>query len=470
MVLLAPVPDYEGLVNGCLCSKTSVHFSKPSNEWPNIVIFTGGARYQFDAQNRDRRRIHHKDDWVDAFPAAVRDFNVRLHDLRELSDPNEGALSACTGRHTGILEGILNSPAGRYILTSCFKDIEMAVDGHKPLVVLPFCTSNRHRSVAMGTLISAGLYVLGMDHFLGHLHANASWPDMKCGGKCARCRSHFDHAEATQLVLAHLDSQVTRYATHPADRQRSRGGGGTIPDPAAHSAPPPVTRGTSIGPPVPKGPPASLRSGGSGGDGGGGPPNGPPAPRVVPPRDDLDWRDRAIRAEALLERVQVELQESKDRNTALELRIQDLETQNRNLYGQACVAEQWNEWFQDQQEKGFLAGYHQETPQHTPRSTPRGTPGRGSRGRSSRGRSGSEDDGGYISRSSTPQRSRSGFLRRGKMGDRSTTPSGKGRSPTPTPQGGAAGSSTDRTDHSTAFGDGHDAMESITEETLNANR
>ena len=127
--------------------------------------------------------------------------------------------------------------------------------------------------------------------------------------------------------------------------------------------------------------------------GGGGPRKGPPAGRVVPPRDDLDWRDRAIRAEALLERVQVELQESKDRNTALELRIQDLETQNRNLYGQACVAEQWNEWFQAQQEKGFLAGYHQETPQHTPRSTPRGTPGRGSRGRSTRGRSGSEDDG-----------------------------------------------------------------------------
>ena len=221
------------------------------------------------------------------------------------------------------------------------------------------------------------------------------------------------------------------------------------------------------GPPVPKGPPAPLRSGGSGGDGGGGPPKGPPAGRVLPPRDDLDWRDRAIRAEALLERVQVELQESKDRNTALELRIQDLETQNRNLYGQACVAEQWNEWFQDQQEKGFLAGYHQETPQHMSRSTPRGTPGRGSRGRSTRGRSGSEDDGGYISRSSTPQRSRSGFFRRGKMGDRSTTPSGKGRSPTPTPRGGAAGSSTDRTDHSTAFGDGHDTMESITEETLN---
>ena len=115
---------------------------------------TGGAKYQFDAQGRDGKRIHHKDGWVDSLPPAVRHFNVRLHDLRELSDPNEGALSSCAGRHTGILEGILNSGAGRHLLSLCFKDIQVAVDG-------PFCSSNRHRSVAMGTLISAGLYVLG---------------------------------------------------------------------------------------------------------------------------------------------------------------------------------------------------------------------------------------------------------------------------------------------------------------------
>ena len=118
MVLLAPVPNYEGLVNGCFCSTTSVYYNRPASDWPNIIIFTGGARYQFDAQGRDRKRINHKDGWVDAFPVAVRNFNVRLHDLRELNDPHEGAFSAYVGRHTGILEGILNSQAGRYILTS----------------------------------------------------------------------------------------------------------------------------------------------------------------------------------------------------------------------------------------------------------------------------------------------------------------------------------------------------------------
>ena len=53
------------------------------------------------------------------------------------------------------------------------------------------------------------------------------------------------------------------------------------------------------------------------------------------------------------------------------------------------------------------------------------------------------------------------------MGDRSMTPSRRERSTTPTPRGGAAGGSTDRTDNSTAFGDGHDTMDSIIEETLN---
>ena len=59
------------------------------------------------------------------------------------------------------------------------------------------------------------------------------------------------------------------------------------------------------------------------------------------------------------------------------------------------------------------------------------------------------------------------FSGEARWADRSMTPSRKERSPTPTPRGGAAGSSTDRTDHSAAFGDGHDTMESIIEETLN---
>ena len=73
-----------------------------------------------------------------------------------------------------------------------------------------------------------------------------------------------------------------------------------------------------------------------------------------------------------------------------------------------------------------------------------------------------------TSRGAPHRNVRSVIRKRGKMGDRSTTPSGKGRSPTPIPWSGAAGSSGDRTvDYSTTFGDGNDTMEGISDETLN---
>ena len=166
--LLAPVPDTEGLVNGCSCSTTSVHFDKPSDQWPSVLILTGGAKYQFDERGLDHRRIHSKEGWECSIPPAVRHFKLHLHDLRSLSDPNNGAYSACTGRRQEILNQILDRQAGRALMSMIFRDIERAVSDHRPVIVMPYCTSNRHRSVAMGTLVSAGLYVHGVNHFLGH--------------------------------------------------------------------------------------------------------------------------------------------------------------------------------------------------------------------------------------------------------------------------------------------------------------
>ena len=112
--LLAPVPDAEGLVNGCSCSTTSVHFNKPSDQWPSVLVLTGGAKYQFDERGLDHRRIHSKEGWECSIPPAVRHFKLHLHDLRSLSDPNNGAYSACTGRRQEILNQILDRPAGRH--------------------------------------------------------------------------------------------------------------------------------------------------------------------------------------------------------------------------------------------------------------------------------------------------------------------------------------------------------------------
>ena len=116
---------------------------------------------------------------------------------------------------------------------------------------MPYCTSNRHRSVAMGTLVSAGLYVHGVNHFLGHMRANESWPRMRCGGHCAYCRGWFDHNRATELgtrVLAQLDPKITSYAKHPADDERARASRVPPPDPAAHTR-----TSASLGPLTPSG-------------------------------------------------------------------------------------------------------------------------------------------------------------------------------------------------------------------------
>ena len=100
-----------------------------------------------------------------AFHLPYGTFKLHLHDLRSLSDPNNGAYSACTGRRQEILNQILDRPAGRALMSMIFRDIEKAVKDHRPVIVMPYCTSNRHRSVAMGTLVSAGLYVHGVKPF-----------------------------------------------------------------------------------------------------------------------------------------------------------------------------------------------------------------------------------------------------------------------------------------------------------------
>ena len=148
------------------------------NRRPSVIVLTGGVRCQFDAWGYNRKLIHSKEGWQSDIPPAVRHFRLHLHDLTSLSDPDNGAFSACVGRRQEILDQILESQSGRTLMSMIFKDVERGVDAPQPSVVLPYCSNNRHRSVAMGTLVSAGLYVHGVSHFLGHMRANESWPHM----------------------------------------------------------------------------------------------------------------------------------------------------------------------------------------------------------------------------------------------------------------------------------------------------
>ena len=141
MVLLAPVPDREGLVNGC-SSTTSVHFDQPSSTWPSVIVLTGGVRYQLDACGYNRKLIHSKEGWQSDIPPAIRHFRLHLHDLRSLHDPDNGAFSACVARRQEILDQILESQSGRTLMSMIFKDIERGVEAQQPIVVLPYCSTN----------------------------------------------------------------------------------------------------------------------------------------------------------------------------------------------------------------------------------------------------------------------------------------------------------------------------------------
>ncbi|CAE6967231.1 unnamed protein product [Symbiodinium sp. KB8] len=93
-----------------------------------------------------RRMIHRKEGWQDSDLQSIR-----------------------------ILGGILETRSGRTLLSLCFADIEKAVDGYKLTIILPFCTSNRHRSVAIGTLISANTQS-AVDTNLYDSTAEPAWP------------------------------------------------------------------------------------------------------------------------------------------------------------------------------------------------------------------------------------------------------------------------------------------------------
>ena len=86
-----------------------------------------------------------------------------------------------------------------YLLQSTFEAIEKETKLHKQLVVLDFCNSNRHRSVAKGTIMSAMLVLKGIEHGLLHLNGMNNSRFMRCGGACSKCGS-VDGATATQLA------------------------------------------------------------------------------------------------------------------------------------------------------------------------------------------------------------------------------------------------------------------------------
>ena len=113
-----------------------------------------------------------------------------LIDTRQLSNPEKDRGNQerhCLGRRPGIIDEVLRSGAGMYLLQSTWEAIEKETKLDPKLVVVDFCNANRHRSVAKGTIMSAMLVEKGIEHGLLRLNGKDNWKHMRCGDSCSSC-------------------------------------------------------------------------------------------------------------------------------------------------------------------------------------------------------------------------------------------------------------------------------------------
>ncbi|CAE7946174.1 unnamed protein product [Symbiodinium sp. KB8] len=193
--------------------------------WEKIVILTAGSNFNFP--NRDRRGIKNPQSWTRSVPMSICNDDTawtwHAVDCRRIeSDPEHGNFRAHVGRHPGIITQVLSDAEGRRLVNEAAAVLHRYVcqTEQQPVLYICYCNQNRHRSVAVGTLISAMLFSADIKHDLVHAHAAQSWPRMTCGGRCGLCGLRFTETVATELghrVRAHLNvyNSLCRQPTEP---------------------------------------------------------------------------------------------------------------------------------------------------------------------------------------------------------------------------------------------------------------
>ena len=171
--------------------------SNPDQKWP---IVTAGVKHCFPPS--DRRGLGNPDTWRNFLPKAIADRKIMLIDTRQLSNPEKDRGNQerhCVGRHPKIIDEVIRSGTGMYLLQSTWEAIEKETKLDPKLVGIDFCNANRHRSVAKGTIMSAMLVEKGIEHGLLHLNGKHSWKHMRCGDSCSSC-GEVDPARATGMA------------------------------------------------------------------------------------------------------------------------------------------------------------------------------------------------------------------------------------------------------------------------------
>ena len=294
------------------------------NDLPDIVVVSAGAKHHF--QNYRSPEVDDAQKWRRILPEVLtRERSIKVVDLRQLHDESKGVLGSHTGRHPGIISQLLASKAGRFYLNDEYKFIRECVERGERILLLAFCISNRHRSVAFATCIGAAFWptpamVIHLDTYVDN-----NWETMRCGGRCDQCGERFQSAAAATALHNQVISHLSPAALGPMKAQQVRQRS-MPPDPAAHNFP----RSSTPGPAAPvyhRLRAASVSGAGSSTDRRrpAEPPSTPRATRATPPPpasstreihdftlDDPDqgveyWKTRAIRAEAQTDMYKDEL-------------------------------------------------------------------------------------------------------------------------------------------------------------------
>ena len=165
------------------------------------------------------------------------------------------------------------------------RKVKQAVEDGKSVAVVAYCRRNRHRSVALGWLVSSALEFLKISCSLTHANARASWSQMS-GGCRGRCDCQHVNMDAKTEAEDHAGRlcDLARFEMSERDMRvlddccEVRGVGLASAPKAAPTAPAPrapVAKAASAGPPAPPAPPRAALTGST--------PRSPAEARAVPP-------------------------------------------------------------------------------------------------------------------------------------------------------------------------------------------
>ena len=155
------------------------------NDLPDVIVVSAGAKHHF--QNDRDSTVDDALKWRKILPEALtRERSIKVVDLRQLHDESTGALGSHTGRHPGIISQLLASKAGRFYLNDEYKFIRECVERGERVLLLAFCISNRHRSVAFATCVGAAFWPMPVMVIHLDTYVDNNWSTMRFGNSPAQ--------------------------------------------------------------------------------------------------------------------------------------------------------------------------------------------------------------------------------------------------------------------------------------------